>query len=157
MTAPVVHLADLPARGGQRPRTTRATPHRQVSQTAPVTLQDELMRRAATLPGVRLGETLVSVPGARALHLAEELARGPTEAFQRWPEFAHMHPAHDGSLHLTLPPAVRAAVLAKGWGEPHPVSGAVLAYGPRDRDELEVVWALLVASYRYACGLPTTT
>jgi len=148
----------LPQRQGPRPETTRPTPgtgvpHTQTSQNAPVELQEELFRRAAGLPGVTTGGSLVSVPGARAFHLDAGRVRGPGQAFQAGREFAHLHPAHDGSLHLALPPAVEREALAAGWVEPHPVAaGAVLVYGPRDRAELEVVWRLVVASYRYATG-----
>ena len=151
---------ELPLRSGPKPETTRpsrthATPHKQISQNAPPDMQEELFARASSLAGVRVGDSLVSVPGARAFHLDEALARGPREAFQRGREFAHLHPVHDGSLHLTLPPDVYQEVLAKGWGEPHPVSGTMMIWGPRDPQELEVIWSLVQASHAYATGEPT--
>ena len=153
MTTPL----PLPLRRGTRPQTTAARvregrAHAQLSDTAPLVLQEELVRRAQVLPGVALERSLVSVPGARAFMLDEALARGPEAAFQREREFAHIHPVYDGSLHVTLPPPLAADVEAAGWGEPHPTSGSMMIYGPRDADELEVVWALLRASYDYACG-----
>ena len=148
---------DLPAREGSPPLTTRPSadnpfPHQQLSQTAPVELQERLFRRAASLPGVTVGDSCVSVPGARAFHMDEELAQGPRTAFQRAREFAHLHPPGDGSLHLTLPAPVYAEVKAKGWGEPHPISGTMLLFGPRDEAELETIWQVLIVSYRYAVG-----
>jgi hypothetical protein len=145
----------LPPRQGPRPDTTRPTrerpvPHQQVSQNAPESIQEELFRRAAALDGVVVGDSLVSVPGARAFHLAEGIETGPPEAFQRGREFAHLHPASDGSLHMTLPPDVFEEVQSRGWGEPHPISGTMMVFGPRHEDELEIVWALLKASYDYA-------
>jgi Family of unknown function (DUF5519) len=92
------------------------------------------------------------VPGARAFHLDEASARGPWQAFQAGREFAHLHPSEDGSLHMTLPPALYDEVLAKGWGEPHPLSRTMLVWGPRDAAELEVVWGLIKASHAYANG-----
>ena len=92
------------------------------------------------------------MPGAQAFHLDAELAVGPSAAFQCGTEFAHVHPAGDGSLHLTLPPLVYDEVIAKGWGEPHPISGTMLVFAPRDRYELEVVWQLVITSYRFALG-----
>jgi phospholipase/carboxylesterase len=115
-------------------------------------LQEELFRRARALDGVRVGESLVSVPGARAFHLHEDFAHGPRDSFQRGREFAHLHPGHDGSLHLTLQPDVYREVLAKGWGEPHPVSGTMMIWGPRSEEELEVIWSLVRSSYLYATG-----
>ena len=94
----------------------------------------------------------MSVPGARAFHLDEAHARGPLDAFQRDTEFAHLHPPYDGSLQLTLPRALFEKVLESGGGEPHPISGTMMVYGPRDTDELEVVWNILQASYRWAAA-----
>ena len=83
-------------------------------------------------------------------HVKPHAAKGPAEAFQRGSEFGHLHPEHDGSLLLTLPPALYNEVLRAGWGEPHPISGTMLVFGPRDEDELEVVWRLVCASHNWA-------
>lgn len=139
-------------RDGPRPDVIGPRPHAQRSQNAPPELQDELIRRALELPGVSGAESRVSVPGARAFVLDEGHARGPSEAFQAAREFAHVHPPGDGSLHMTLPGDVARAAYASGWGEPHPVSGTPLIFGPRDEAELEVVWRLLRASYESASG-----
>ena len=147
----------LAERVGPPPLTTKPTPqlahpHQQLTQTAPKELQEALVARAALLPGIEMRDSCVSVPGARALHLDADLAAGPDVAFQCGTEFAHVHPAGDGSLHMTLPDLVYADVLAKGWGEPHPISGTMLVYGPRNHFELEVVWQLVITSYRFALG-----
>lgn len=147
----------LPRRAGEAPRTTTPTrerpfPHQQLDQRAPVDVQELLFQRAARLPGVRVGRSLVSLPESRAFHLDEHHTAGPREAFQRGTEFAHIHTDNDGSLHLTLPPDLYAEVLAKGWGEPHPISGTMMLFGPRDEDELEVAWRILEASWRWASG-----
>jgi hypothetical protein len=146
---------ELPIRGGEPPRTTAPTrdhpfPHQQLDQRAPDDLQEELFQRAARLPGVWVGRSLVSLPESRAFHLAPDAAGGPRAAFQRRGEFAHIHTDNDNSLHLTLPPDLYAAVIDRGWGEPHPVSGTMMLFGPRDRDELEVTWRILEASWRWA-------
>ena len=141
-----------PPRQGGRADTTGPRPHAQISQNAPPELQRALADRALQLPSVSEAESLVSVPGARAFVLAEESALGPPEAFQAGREFAHLHPEHDGSLHMTLPADVAEGAFGKGWGEPHPISGTPLIYGPRDDEELEVVWRLLRASYGFAAG-----
>ena len=148
---------DVPRRQGPSPLTTRPSPenpfpHQQLTQTAPAALQERLFRRATSLPGVTVRDSCVSVPGARAFHLDEEMARGPEEAFQCAREFAHLHPPGDGSMHLTLPAIVRDEVREKGWGEPHPISGTILLFGPRDEIELETVWQVLLVSYRFALG-----
>ena len=81
------------------------------------------------------------------------LGGGVVRTTQQSPrEFAHIHPAGDGSLHLALPAGVREEARGKGWGEPHPISGTLLLFGPRDEIELETVWQILLVSYRYALG-----
>ena len=74
-------------------------------------------------------------------------------------EFAHLHPASDGSLHLALPPDVVDGVIENGWAERHPLAGRhglpaniVMVYGPRDDEELTVVKDLVRASHRFASG-----
>jgi phospholipase/carboxylesterase len=74
-------------------------------------------------------------------------------------EFAHLHPASDGSLHMTLPPDVVDQVIENGWAERHPLAGQyglpaniVMVYGPRDDDELAVVEDLIRLSHAYATG-----
>jgi hypothetical protein len=147
----------LPFRTGRKPATTQPTrerpsPHSQLDQQAPVSLQEQLFERAAALPGVIVATSCVSVPGARAFQLEASVANGPPEAFQCEREFAHIHPPQDGSLHLTLPRAAYAQVLDKGWGEPHPISGTMMLFGPRDDRELEIAWKILETSYAFARG-----
>lgn len=151
----------LAVRSGPTPLTTRpnpelAFPHQQLTQTGPTDFGDVLVARGSLLPGVEVRDSCVSVPGARAFHVSADLATGPSEAFQCRTEFAHVHPAGDGSLHMTLPPRVHDDVVAKGWGEPHPISGTMLVFGPRDRRELEIIWQLVVTSYRFAIGYLST-
>jgi hypothetical protein len=74
-------------------------------------------------------------------------------------EFAHLHPAPDFSLHMTLPPDLVADAIRAGWAELHPVARrglipatTVMVYAPRDAVELETVGLLLEASYRFALG-----
>jgi len=65
---------------------------------------EELAQRVFALAGVEERPSAISVPGARALWLREELPTGPQEAFMIGREFAHIHPIPDGSLHAALPP-----------------------------------------------------
>lgn len=150
-------MTALPPRTGPAPRTTvptrdRPFPHQQIDQRAPDDMQELLFQRAAALPGVRIGRSLVSLPESRAFHLDDDHARGPAAAFQRGTEFAHIHTDNDGSLHLTLPRDLYDEVPSAGWGEPHPISGTMMLFGPRDADELEVAWQILEASWRWASG-----
>ncbi len=146
----------LPHRAGERPEVTWTIPQQQVSQNAPADLQEELFARLRAASGVRTGPSRISVPGARGLML--DNPAGPVHAFlvPEVAEFAHLHPSYDGSLHLALPAHQAADVVARGWGSPHPWAGTrltpgfVMVFGPRDRDELEIVHAIVHASYVYA-------
>ena len=68
----------------------------------------------ADLPGVVWADSLISVPGARALTLPPGQAVGPPEAFMIGTEFAHLHPAPDHSLHVALPQTGQFADLTAG-------------------------------------------
>lgn len=154
-----MQLPNLPRRRGPRPRTTPTNPHAQLDQHAPAGLIEELARRCFALPDVDEQLSRISVPGARALVLAEDVAPGPPEAFIIGREFAHIHPLPDGSLHMALPPDTARLAMEQGWAEPHPVARMgwipptiVMVYAPRDPDELKTVMALVQASHAFACG-----
>ncbi|HLL57013.1 MAG TPA: luciferase family protein [Rubrobacteraceae bacterium] len=146
-------------RSGPRPRTTPTNPHTQLEQNPDTSIVVELARRVFSLPGVEERPSAISVPGARALWLREEVPAGPREAFMIGREFAHVHPMPDGSLHAALPPEVAREAIEKGWAEQHPVArmgyipqNVVMIYAPRDAEEVEVVASLVTESYRYAGG-----
>ena len=147
-------------RAGPQPKTTGATPHMQLDQTAPPALQERLVKLAAGLEGVRLGRSGVSLPETRAFLLDAKRARkGPAEAFMTPGEFAHIHAVWDGSLHMNLPEPVLDKVFAGGWGERHPVAGRfgfprtiAMIYGPRDETEFDTVWSLVRVSHAFATG-----
>ena len=145
-------------RAGPRPETTPTNPHTQLTQNAPPDLQERVLAYAAALPGVAVGPSGISVPGARAFHLPEA-AREERDAFMVGREFAHLHPPADGSLHLVLPPELADPVIDAGWAERHPLAGRhgvpaniVMVYGPRDEDELRIVEELVRASHAFASG-----
>ena len=150
----------LPVRPGDRPQTTPSNPHTQLDQQPDDTsVRDQLAQRAFSLPDVVERPTMISVPGARALWLRDDVPAGPPEAFMIEREFAHLHPGRDQSLHLTLPPELAEHAIETGWAELHPVARmgyipatTVMVYAPRDPEELETVYALLLASYQFAGG-----
>ena len=153
-----VGLDVLPERAGEFPRTSTNTPQEQLSDQSPPALQEELFARLAKLDGVGTRDSAISVPGARAFVVRKP--GGPEDAFlvPQVGEFAHLHPAHDGSLHLALPPALAADLLAKRWGVAHPLAGLrvtpgmVMVFGPRDAAELEVVASIVATSHAWATG-----
>jgi luciferase-like monooxygenase len=149
----------LQKRSGSRPRTTPTNPHAQLEQNPERQVVEELARRVFALPGVEERPSAISVPGARALWLRDDVPAGPPEAFMIGREFAHIHPMPDGSLHAALPPEVAQEAVEKGWAEQHPVArmgyipqNVVMIYAPRNAEEIEVVAGLVVEAYRYAGG-----
>ena len=157
--SPSVDLSTLPRRAGDGPKTHNQMPHQQLSQNAPVELQEALFERVATLPGVVVGGSHVSVPGARAFHLDPASAGPDSDAFMVGTEFAHLHPAYDGSLHVVLPEAAARQLVDLGWAEFHPLVAQglmpptnVMVFGPRDTAELDVVWTVVQASSEAARG-----
>lgn len=150
---------ELPPRHGPRPETTDCAPHEQVSQNSSAKIHALFKEKAFALPFVERCWSGISVPGAEALVLPVVHACGPREAFMIGREFAHVHPAHDGSSHLMLPPSVVEELIAKGWGEPHPMARlgyipatAVMAFAPRDENEVDVMLRLLTTSWDFARG-----
>jgi len=150
----------LPKRSGSRPRTTPTNPHTQLEQNPQPEMVEELAQGVFALPGVEERPSAISVPGARALWLREDVPAGAQEAFMIGREFAHIHPMPDGSLHAALPPEVAQEAIVKGWAEQHPMArmgyipqNVVMIYAPRDAQEIEVVAGLVVEAYRYASGV----
>jgi phospholipase/carboxylesterase len=143
-------------RPGPKPKTTPTNPHTQLDQLAPVDLQEKVFDFARTLKNVVIGPSLVSVPGARAFHLpADQHVKHGCAMVQG--EFAHLHPASDGSLHMTLPSNIVEKVIELGWAERHPLAGKyglpdniVMVFGPRNEKELEAVIDLVHTSYTHA-------
>lgn len=142
-------VTDLPSRSGARPATTPNNPHTQLDQLAPTDLQDRARDYALSLPGVRRGESRVSVPGAIAFYLDAPPAAAAIPDILGG-EWGHIHPHSDGSMHLNVPTATADALIASGWGEFHTLVGkgvlppiVVMVYGPRDEAELQVItWAI---------------
>lgn len=158
-TWPTLTDGVLPARSGDRPAVSWTIPQEQLSDQAPAELQEELFSRISSLDGVTTQQSAISVPGARGLMLTDR-REAPLDAFlvPRAGEFAHLHPSHDGSLHLALPPALAADAVAKGWAVAHPLAGVrlargmVMVYGPRDDAELATVAGIVETSHAYATG-----
>jgi hypothetical protein len=162
-------MTSLMPRPGPRPTTTTKIPHTQLDQQpSDSRFLDRVITDASAWWGVELGESGISVEGARALTLTEDVATGPTEAFMIGREFCHGHAQNDHSLHLTLPVALAKAGEDAGWLEPHFLVLAgqlppthVMLYAPRDDAEVDVALEFVRTSYQFAlgsrAGVPTTT
>jgi phospholipase/carboxylesterase len=150
----------LPDRAGGRPRVSVTIPQQQISDNSPPELQERLFARLSALADVDTGQSAISVPGARGFMLTRKQTTGPEQAFivPRVREFAHLHPGHDGSLHIALPVGLAADAIRQGWAVAHPLAGIrltpgmVLVYGPRDERELDVVTAIVSTSHAWAAG-----
>lgn len=149
----------LPARTGTRPAVSSGIPQEQRRTNAPAELQEQLFTRVVALPGVTTRQSVISVPGARALMFTGP-QQGPDDAFlvPSAGEFAQIHPGPDGSMHLALPLALATDLIAKGWGVAHPLAGVrltpgmVMLFGPRDANELEMAFGIVATSHAWAAG-----
>lgn len=150
----------LPERRGDPPEVSWTIPQQQETQNAPAELQERLFHEVRQLSGVDVGPSRISVPGARGFTLREGSTDEQAFLVPQVGEFAHLHPAHDGSLHVVLPPEQAADISTKGWGRPHMWAGTrlspgfMLVHGPRDDDELTTVRSIVAASHAYATGAP---
>jgi phospholipase/carboxylesterase len=158
VTWPTLDNGELPVRRGPLPEVSWTIPQQQETQNAPAELQERLYDEVRSLAGVGTGPSQISVPGARGLTLDAGSSDPHAFLVPGAGEFAHLHPAYDGSLHLVLPPALAADVTTKGWGRPHMWAGSrlspgfTLVYGPRDEAELAIVRGIVAASHSYASG-----
>lgn len=147
----------LPARLGARPSVSAGIPQEQRSDIAPREQQRQLLERVAELPGVSIRQSAISVPGAHGFML-DGPRRGPDDAFivPAAGEFAHLHPSHDGSLHVALPVPLAADAVTKGWSVAHPLAGVrlapgmVMVFGARDVAEVDVVAGIVRTSHAWA-------
>lgn len=151
----------IPHRAGPRPTTTSSIPHSQTDQQpADSRYLTAVLEQAGSWAGVVQGESGISVAGARALSLADDVPAGPPEAFMVGREFGHGHAQGDHSLHLTLPLELVDQLEAAGWSEPHflVLTGQlprthVMLYAPRDDDEVALALVIVQASYEFAGGV----
>lgn len=143
-TAGILPRQNLPYRPGPRPTVAGLAPQRQLNQhgcpRAAAALAATLSRLAAHAPA-RFGTNTSSVEK----HGFALFARHPVNVCGNG-EVCHLHHS-DRSLHLNLHPDDIAEVLAKGWGQRHP-----LAWG-REGSKGDRWW---LASLRVRSPLPET-
>ena len=156
-------LNALPDRTGPEPRTPFSVPHIQMDQNAPEEMQQILLAGVRNLPDVQLlQDTPNSLPSSIGWVLPADLRGGPDNAYSPEGEFGHSHRPEDGSMHLRLPAVASRMVFDKGWGILHPFSAVIthekdvnyiMAYAPRDEQEVEAAWIIVQISYAFARGL----
>ena len=147
----------FPMRDGARPDTTNGVPHVQIDISPVPELSDAILRQVAEFPGVVLGATRVSLPGAVGFQLTSDAPIAQPQAIVGGREFAHLHP--DGSLHASLHLDTAHAAIDAGWAVAHPWAGQragwegfVMIYTPTTEAELDVVLRLVRGSYTYITG-----
>lgn len=147
----------LPPREAPRPETTNGVPHVQIGVEIRKDLADQLLARVAAFPGVTLGPTRVSLPGAIGFQLDRKMPMANPGSIVGGLEFAHMHP--DGSLHAALDPDIARQAIDSAWAVAHPWAdqrpgwgGFVMIYTPTTPEELDVVIRLVESSYTFITG-----
>ena len=149
----------LRSRPGRRPKTGDSVPHLQHSDKSPEAIREALKAWALkTLPSVREEDTRISVSTTRAFWLDEKIDAVHDDCFMPPPggrEFAHLH--LDGSLHLCMSDESVDELIARAWGEPHPMRNQgvneVLLYAPRNEGDLQTAKYVLAEAYTYATGI----
>ena len=145
----------LPQRAGSRPTTTTQIPHSQVDQQPETrALSDSIIDEASQWADVVQQESGISVEGARALALTDNVANDSSDRFMVGREFCHLHAQGDYSFHAVLSVDLAKAAESAGWAEPHflvrtgqlPPTN-VMIYAPRDNAERDIVRDLVRASY----------
>ncbi len=159
LTCPLAFAQErsLPERTSPRPETTSGVPHTQIGVEIDADLAQLLLKRVAQFPGVTLGPTRISLPGAIGFQLDPDMLLSQPSSIVGGFEFAHMHP--DGSLHASLDPEMARRAIEAGWAVAHPWakqrpgwSGFVMIYTPTTPDELDVVIDLVESSYTFITG-----
>lgn len=147
----------LPQRQSPIPQTTNGVPHVQLGVAPDPVLSELLLESVATFPGVTLGPTRVSLPGAVGFQIDQDVTLAHPEVVVGGREFAHLHP--DGSLHASLNSELAEAAVQAGCAVPHPWAkqregweGFVMIFTPTSSEELDVVTMLVDQSYSFVTG-----
>ncbi|MDB4286051.1 DUF5519 family protein [bacterium] len=152
----VVTTVELPKRSGSRPETTMNVPHVQIGVELVSQVNEELLRRVYSLPGIEDRPSVIG--GWRGLWLTEEVTVIVPDALIDGREFAHIH--NDGSLHIFLKPSRSKEAVETCWAVFHPFAiqrlagwdGFVMLYTPQSINELNVTFQLIVDGYNYVTG-----
>lgn len=146
-------MLNIPIREGERPKTTNTNPHEQLTQNSSAECHQLFKDKLFCFDEVSRRPSIISVPGAEALWLDEGEPCNCTNGFMIGREFAHIHPAYDGSLHMALSATDFQHVIDQQWGEKHPLAGMgpipetiVLVYAPRNIEEMDIVMKIVDAS-----------
>ncbi|KAK2022277.1 hypothetical protein LX32DRAFT_203841 [Colletotrichum zoysiae] len=158
------HHWPLPYRPGPRPLVAGIAPQRQLDQHGTLPHYHALRR---TLEGLAAGNPARFGTARSCLekHGLGLFARHPVNVTCNG-EVCHVHDS-DHSLHMNLHPEDIREVLAKGWGQRHPLAWKgsflrmpvpeefVMVYAPRDDHELSIVCRIIEAAIWYVVSEKT--
>ncbi|EFQ26478.1 hypothetical protein CGRA01v4_05629 [Colletotrichum graminicola] len=158
------HHWPLPYRPGPRPMVAGIAPQRQLDQHGTVPHYHALRR---TLEGLaaRNPARFGTARSCLEKHGLGLFARHPVNVTCNG-EVCHVHDS-DHSLHMNLHPEDIREVLAKGWGQRHPLAWKgslvrmpvpeefVMVYAPRDDHELSIVCRIIEAAIWYVISEKT--
>lgn len=154
------NLENLPKREGEKPKTGPKIPHLQHTDNSSTDLYDELADWLFSLELIEERSTIISVRGARAAWIKDDYPNANFDVLKTGREFTHIHPLDiygGGSQHLSLTRKDCETVIEKGWGEYHPLDpkiypnkeyGHIMIYAPRNKEELEAIKIITIASYK---------
>ena len=146
----------LPTREGVKPQTGPSMPHLQLTNNSDNEVYEALAEWLFSLEHVEERPTRVSIPSTRAAWIIESYEDVPSGLNR---EFTHIHTEPGpGSQHISLPKDIASEVVAKGWGEYHPINDQIpdfdliMVFAPRDNQELDVTKSITMQGYRFAIG-----
>ncbi|ROT37364.1 hypothetical protein SODALDRAFT_324982 [Sodiomyces alkalinus F11] len=151
----ILHDSPLPYRPGPRPIVAGIAPQRQLDQHGTLQHYRALRRTLENLAHTR-SEKFGTARSCLEKHGLGLFARHPVNVTCNG-EVCHVHES-DHSLHMNLHPDDIAEVLAKGWGQRHPLAckgwfGSMpvpeeflMVYAPRDDLELQIVCRIIEAA-----------
>ncbi len=150
------NLVDLPIRAGTRPETTPSIPHHQIDVDLVPEVNEEMIRRIYSIPGIEDQPSVVL--SWQGLWLEDKLNIVNEDSFIGGREFGHIH--DDGSLHIFLEPQRAIEAIEAGWAVAHPFAaegrsgweGFVMLYTPQSIEELNITFQLIVEAYNYITG-----
>ncbi|WKK66916.1 luciferase family protein [Lutimonas zeaxanthinifaciens] len=150
-----ITVVEIPQRTITRPETTAGIPHVQIGVEPVSEVNDELIRRVFSIPGIENRTSVVG--GSHGMWLKEQIVVFEP-MFIGGREFGHIH--DDGSLHIFLEPSRSFEAVEKGWAVYHPFAqegregwdGFVMLYTPQSMDELDWTFQLIVDGFNYVTG-----
>ncbi|KAJ9155892.1 hypothetical protein NKR19_g4295 [Coniochaeta hoffmannii] len=153
-------LDGLPYRPGPRPTVAGLAPQRQLDQFGSRQMHEKLKATLQELTA-RNPKKFSTATSCLEKHGFALFARHPLNVCGNG-EVCHLHTS-DKSMHLNLHPDDIKEILAKGWGQRHPMawtgwvytpvpSTFVMVYAPRDENDLRIACKIIEAAIWYTAS-----